>query len=153
MKPYIQLLLSLFLITSVVTAQNEALPEYDAAYAEKLNADDYGMKKYVVAFLKSGPNPSKDATTKAKLQKAHLDNITRMAEEGVLVLAGPFVGDGDLRGIYVFNVDTIEEAKKLTATDPLIQSGGLVMELHLWYGSAAVQEIGRIHKKVQKKGF
>jgi hypothetical protein len=67
------------------------------------------------------------------------------------LLAGPFLDDGELRGIYVFNVETVEEAKKLTETDPLIKSGGLIMELHPWYGSAAVMKIGEIHKKIQKK--
>ena len=76
-----------------------------------------------------------------------------MADDGVLVLAGPFLEDTELRGIYIFNVETIEEAKKLTETDPLIQSGGLVMELHTWYGSAAIQTIGKIHKTIQKKGI
>lgn len=139
--------------SNLAIAQNEGKDNYDEKLAKSLNADDYGMKKYVVALLKSGPNRSKDKVTKAKLQKAHMANITRMAKEGVLVLAGPFFGDGDLRGIYVFNVETIEEAKKLTETDPLIQSGGLVMELHLWYASAAVQKIGEIHKTIQKKDF
>ena len=74
-----------------------------------------------------------------------------MADEGTLVMAGPFFGDGDIRGIYIFNVESIEEATKLTETDPLIQSGGLIMELHLWYGSAALQQMGVIHKTIAKK--
>ena len=139
--------------TALETESSE--PVFDSIKAFNYGADDYGMKKYVVALLKSGPNRSKDEATKAKLQKAHMANITRMAEEGVLVLAGPFFGDdtSDLRGVYVFNVETIEEAKKLTETDPLIQSGGLVMELHLWYASAAVQKIGEIHETIQLKDF
>jgi hypothetical protein len=32
-------------------------PDYDAALAKKLGADDYGMHKYVMAFLKTGPAP------------------------------------------------------------------------------------------------
>lgn len=148
-------LICIFLIANsqFIYAQNNEEGVYDEELAKSLNADDYGMKKYVIAFLKSGPNRSKDEATKAKLQKAHMKNISRMAEEGILVLAGPFFGDGDLRGIYVFNVETIEEAEKLTETDPLIQSGGLVMKLHEWYGSAAVQKIGEIHKTIQKKDF
>ena len=29
---------------------------YDSLYAEKLEADEYGMHEYVIAFLKIGPN-------------------------------------------------------------------------------------------------
>ena len=134
-----------------ISAQENENKEYNATLANKLNADDYGMKKYVMALLRSGPNRSKDSITRTELQKAHMANIVKMAEQGMLVMAGPFFGEGEIRGIYVFNVETLEEAEKLTETDPLIQSGGLIMDLHLWYGSAALQEMGRIHKTISKK--
>lgn len=126
---------------------------FDQKLATDLKADEYGMKTYVMALLKTGPNRSTDSIAKAKLQRAHLDNINKMAENGTLVLAGPFLDNGELRGIYLFNVETIEEAKKLTETDPLIKSGGLIMELHPFYGSAAIQKMGEIHKKIQKTGI
>lgn len=125
--------------------------EFDAALATRLGADEYGMKQYVMAFLKAGPHRDQDSATAANLQKAHLKNIMRMAEEGTLVLAGPFFDDGDIKGIYLFNVKTIEEAQKLTETDPAIKAGRLAMELHPWYGSAALMEVNRIHKMVEKK--
>lgn len=124
---------------------------YDSILAAQLGADDYGMKKYVMAFLKAGPNRNQDAATAAELQRAHMDNIGRMAKEGKLVLAGPFLDGGELKGIYIFNVETIEEAKALTETDPAIQAGRLVMELHPWYGSAATMMINDWHEKLQRK--
>lgn len=134
------------------TQESKETPEtlYDSLLAQKYGADQYGMKPFVIAFLKRGPYRSKDSVEAAKLQKAHLENINRLAEEGTLVLAGPFFGDGDLRGIYVFDVSSIEEAQKLTETDPAIQKGSLVMELHKWYGSAAVMAIPEIHKKLEQ---
>ncbi len=121
---------------------------YDAVLAKKLGADEYGMRKYVMAFLRKGPNREQDKDKAAKLQAAHMENIQRLADEGKLSLAGPFLDDGDLRGIYIFNVTDIEEAKALTETDPAIQSGQLVMELHPWYGSAAVMQINEVHEKI-----
>jgi uncharacterized protein YciI len=123
---------------------------YDSLLVEKYEADEYGMKSYVIAFLKRGPNRSQDSLESARLQKAHLENIGRLAKEGKLLLAGPFLDDGELRGIYIFNVKTVEEAKKLTETDPAIQTGSLVMELHPWYGSAAVMAIPEMHRKLEK---
>ncbi len=134
-------------------APRPAKTEFDEELAQKLGADDYGMAQYVMAFLKTGPNPSKDSLTRAKLQRAHLDNITRLAEEGKLLLAGPFLDGGDIRGIYVFDVKTTEEAEALTKTDPAIQAGSLVMELHPWYGSASIKMINDWHKKIAKKGI
>lgn len=124
--------------------------EYDSVFASKLNSDNFGMKPYVLAFLKKGPNRNQDSLTAANLQKAHLENIVRMANEDKLILAGPFMDDGDVRGIYIFNVQTVEEARALTATDPAIQAGRLVMELHPWYGSGALPLITPLHKRLEK---
>ncbi len=126
-------------------------PVFDAEKAERLGADRYGMKKYVMAFLKKGPNRDQDPEEAASLQKAHLKNIGRMADRGLLVLAGPFFDDGEIRGIYIFNVETVAEAEALTETDPAIKAGRLVMELRPWYGTAGLMEVNKIHKTLQEK--
>ena len=54
------------------------------------------MRRYVMAFLKTGPNRPADSATAVDLQKAHMENINRLAEEGKLVLAGPFLGNDGL---------------------------------------------------------
>jgi len=137
-------------ITKTMVTKTDAMA-YDSLLAEKFGADDYGMKRYVMAFLKKGPNRDIPETKAAELQNAHLANIGKLAEAGKLVLAGPFFGEGELRGIYIFNVATIAEAEALTKSDPAIKAGSLVMELKEWYGSAAVVGINEVHKKLQKK--
>lgn len=136
-------------------AQNTpaAKPVYDAELAKKLGADDYGMKKYVLAFLKEGPVQLKDSAANMQLQMAHLKNIGRLAAEGKLVVAGPFLDNQPLRGIFIFNVATVEEAKKLTETDPAIKAGTLIMELHPFYCSAALLQVVPIHNTLQKKSM
>ena len=131
--------------------QEQAEPIYDEKLASELGADNYGMKQYVIAFLKAGPNRDMDEDEAIKIQRAHLDNIRRMAESGDLVLAGPFMDDGEIRGIYLFNVSTIEEARSLTETDPAIEAGRLQMELHPWYGSAALLKVNEIHASISKE--
>ncbi len=79
-------------------------------------------------------------------------NIGRLAKEGKLVVADPFgKNDRNYRGIYIFNVTTIEEAKAIFATDPAIQSNLLEAELTPWYGTTALQETLKIHEKIAKK--
>ncbi|WP_160152166.1 YciI family protein [Microbulbifer sp. ALW1] len=126
-------------------------PQFDAQLAAKLGADDYGMRKYVMALLKAGPNRDQGPEQAAELQRAHMANIQRMADEGVLVLAGPFLDKGELRGIYVFDVATVEEARKLTETDPAVKAGRLVMELHPWYGSAAIKQLNAVHQRISQQ--
>ena len=104
-----------------------------------------------MAFLKSGPNRSQDSTEAEQIQRANLDNITRLANEGKLFLAGPFMDDGDIRGIYIFNVATVKKAEKHINSDPAIKAGRLVIDLHPWYGSAALMQLNEIHEKIAKK--
>lgn len=128
--------------------------QFNQQLGDSVGADEYGMKTYVMAFLKSGPNRDRTKEESAKLMRAHLDNIQRLADEGKLVMAGPFYDDEEnteLRGIYVFDVSTLEEAKALTETDPAIQAGSLVMELKRWYGSAAPLLLNPFYEKISKK--
>ncbi len=104
-----------------------------------------------MAYLKAGPKRDQDSVETARIQRAHLDNITRLAEEGKLVIAGPFLDGGEVRGIYIFAVESLEEAEALTSKDPAIQAGRLVMDLHPWYASAALMKINDLHKKISKE--
>ena len=146
------ILLCLFIACNPANQTSE-IPDSNVETPESLKAkwesDEYGMKQYVMALLKAGPNRDQDSTTAAELQKAHLDNIGRMAEAGKLVLAGPFMDDWEVKGIYIFNVQSIEEARALTESDPSIQAGRLIMELHPWYGTAALMEINELHSKME----
>lgn len=148
MKKHILLIFIMTMFTSITYGQGAV---FNKVLADSLKADEFGMKTYVMAFLKKGPNRNHDEATASQLQRAHMDNINRLAKEGKLIVAGPFLEDGDVRGIYIFNVTTIEEAAKLTATDPAIQAGRLTMELHVWYGSAALRLVNPIHQTIAKK--
>lgn len=91
------------------------------------------METAYLGFLSRGNQwtPEKTPATE-ELQKAHLANIHRLAETKKLVVAGPFGDDGDLRGIFVFRVASLEEAQALAATDPAVKAGRLVIDLHPW---------------------
>ena len=91
------------------------------------------MSILYLAFLKKGPNRTEKETPEVQeLQKAHIANIERLAKLGKIVAAGPFGDDGNLRGIFVFRVSSLEEAQDLCATDPMIKVGRLAAELHPW---------------------
>src|SRR6185295_507816 len=134
---------------SVVTAEDRA---FDPELAKKLGADERGMKMYVLCILKTGP---KDAEIKGDARKeifaGHFANIGRLADEGKLAVAGPFgKNDKAYRGLYIFNVATIEEAEKLVLLDPAVKAGVFVPDLTPWYGSAAIMVVAETHKKIEK---
>ena len=149
--------LSILLSAFAASAQSKpsavpATPAYDAELAKKLGADERGMKMYVMCILKTGP---RDADLKGKEREdifaGHFANIGRLADEGKLAVAGPFgKNDKSYRGLYIFNVATIEEAEKLVVLDPAVKAGIFVPELTLWYGSAAMMATNDIHKKITK---
>jgi len=126
--------------------------KYDAELAKKLGGNDNGMKSYVLCILKTGP---KDASVQGKerddIFAGHAANIQRLANEGKLAIAGPFEkNDKNYRGLYVFNVTTIEEAQKLVMSDPAVRAGVLVPDLTPWYASAALMATPEMHKRITK---
>lgn len=149
MKKRIYLVMAAFSWVLASAAQNTDI--YDSVLAKKTGADDYGMKQYVMAFLKKGPAQVTDKNQRSELLKGHMQNIGKLAEAGKLVLAGPMTADTGIEGIYVFNVTTIAEAKALSLTDPAVKAGLFAMEYHPWYATAALMEIVRMHNTLQKK--
>lgn len=110
-------------------------PQVNFAQENSSEEVKYEMKTYYMAFLKKGPNRGGDSTEVQKIQAAHLAHINKMVEDKKLVIAGPFLDDGDIRGIFIFNVETMEEAIALTEADPAVKAGRLIMEIHPWWGA------------------
>ena len=99
-------------------------------------AGEYEMTTYQVAFLRKGPAWTPGSTPELeKLQAAHLAHIGKMAESGKLIIAGPFSDGGELRGMFIFRVDTLEEARTLAEQDPAVKAGRLVLEWHPWFAA------------------
>jgi uncharacterized protein YciI len=97
---------------------------------------NYEMTTYYLGLIYRGANWTPGSTPESeKIQAGHMANIGRLAKEGKLLLAGPFADDGDLRGIFVFKVASMQEAQALVATDPAVQAGRLRVELHPWYSA------------------
>lgn len=139
---------------SAQTANMTVKPKFDAELAKKLGADKNGMRNYVLAILKTGPTEVKDAKERGELFKGHMANINRLAAEGKLAVAGPFgKNTSAFRGIFILAVATVEEAKALTDTDPVIKSGMMVVDLYPWFGSAALMETNNIHGKIALENF
>jgi uncharacterized protein YciI len=130
---------SLFLCTTIsVLAQNDN-PNYDTELAAELGADDYGMKSYVLAILKTGTNDTADKAFRDSCFAGHMNNIRRLVKADKMIVAGPMgQNDNGYRGIFIFDVSTVEEAEELLQTDPAISSKILATDLYAWYGSAAL---------------
>jgi hypothetical protein len=89
-------------------------------------------RTYIVGLLRNGPNAgNKDALTPSLLRK--------WKREGAIVIGGLCLGEGGLRGFYIFTVDSIEAAQELVNDDSAIQSGRLEFEFHKWIAADGLQ--------------
>jgi len=91
------------------------------------------LKTYYFGLISRGAKWTAERTPETdKLQAGHMANINAMAKAGKLVIAGPFDNAGNYAGVFVFKVDTLEEAKALSAGDPAVIAGRLAVDVHPW---------------------
>jgi uncharacterized protein len=121
------LLILLIGIPFLSYAQNE--------FEMKSGDTTFVIKKYFLCFLKRGENKDMDSAQIAKIQEEHLAHLTELSNQGKICIAGPFGDNGDLRGIIIFNVASLDEAEKFESEDPAVKAGRLVMEIRPWWGA------------------
>lgn len=77
--------------------------------------------------------------------------MDRLVKEHKLIVAGPFgKNEKAYRGLFILNVQNLEEASQLLETDPAIKAKLLTAEVFQWYGSAALPLYLPFHNKLSK---
>jgi uncharacterized protein YciI len=99
----------------------------------------FEMKTYFFVFLKKvATRPVLDSAKASEIQAGHLNHIMQMFKDGKCRLSGPFLDDGEIRGILILDVSSEEEAKELCSKDPAVINGRLIPEIKPWYGPANI---------------
>jgi uncharacterized protein YciI len=112
-------------------------------------ATENATARYYVVFLRRSPErkplPKEDAD---RIQTAHMANIHKMADDGVLVSAGPFEDTPpNISGIFVFSTDSLATAERIAAQDPTVVAHRNTVDVHAWAGPAGIgEEYRRLHK-------
>jgi uncharacterized protein YciI len=94
------------------------------------------MESYQLVLLVRGSRWTPEVTpATAELQKQHIAHLTRMGEQGKIVVAGPFSDQRDvtMRGACVYRVGSVEEARALAEQDPAVKAGRLRVEVVTWW--------------------
>lgn len=104
-------------------------------YVDEKTKDTVIMQQYFIAFLKRGPERSQNKSATDSLQALHMAHLGRMYEAGYADISGPFGDDGDIRGITIYNVPTLQMADSLANLDPSVQAGRLQIEVHPWWAA------------------
>jgi len=96
----------------------------------------FELESYQLVLLKRpAERPDYPEEKLQEIQAAHMAHLERMAREGHLVAAGPFGDQEDerLRGLALYRVGSVEEARRLAEADPAVQAGRLEVEVMTWY--------------------
>jgi len=117
------------LMPQIRAAQAKALAASTSAQAqEQPNAKPAQYFFVLLNRPASAPQLSKEAGE--KLQEEHMANIHQMTAEHKLVIAGPFMDDTVLRGIFVFQAESAAQVQEWADSDPAVRAGHLSAEVH-----------------------
>ncbi len=130
---YLILLLTLFLAGSGLRAQQLDEEGYEV-FTYQEGDSTFLMRKYYFCVLRKGEQRGHSAEDVEKIQAGHMKHLSDLAKEGKICIAGPFGDDGDARGIVIFKVKSLEEARRLADADPAVISGRLVADIRPWWG-------------------
>jgi uncharacterized protein YciI len=110
----------------------------------------YATSLYYVVFLR--PDPARKPLTKEegeRIQNAHMANIHKMADDGLLAAAGPFENDPPaISGVFVMKAKSLEEARRVAGEDPTVKEHRNIIDVHAWQAPAGIgEEYFRLHKE------
>lgn len=122
------------LIAVPVHAGKKSEEKSEPASAKKFEMPA-NMESHTLVILERGPKAASFTEAELeKLQVQHLAHLTKLGNEGKIVVAGPFTDQSNesMRGACIYSVP-IAEAVKLAEEDPMVKAGRLKITAMTWW--------------------
>jgi uncharacterized protein YciI len=93
------------------------------------------FEQYQLVILRAGDNPQQLPRERVQeIQKQHLAHMEQLAQQGKILVAGPFTDQPDktMRGMCIYRCGSVDEARQLAEQDPAVVAGRLRVEVLTW---------------------
>jgi uncharacterized protein YciI len=140
------------LLAVTLLAPPQGAPSSPPPAAVPAPAPPTAFESYQLVLLQRPEHPRDYPAAKLEeIQQAHLAHLRALAQAGKLLVAGPFDDQPDprLRGLALFRVGSVAEAKRLASEDPAVQAGRLEAVVMTWYtekGALAFPGVEKLRK-------
>lgn len=86
------------------------------------------LQTFYIYFLNKGPNSGKGTPEERKeIQAKHMAHLNSLGVAGKI--AGPFMHDGEQRGLVILTADSVDAARKIAEADPAVEAGVFNVEI------------------------
>ncbi|MFK7759756.1 MAG: YciI family protein [Phycisphaerales bacterium] len=112
------------------------------------------METYSFVYILTGPATDIEPAIQQEAFQGHFSNMTRMAEEGDLLIAGPYWQPqtwDDMRGMWIFNTRDLDKASTLAATDPPGKLGIFVFDILHFKTDDPIDQLPRLEKEDEER--
>jgi uncharacterized protein YciI len=108
------------------------------------------VRDYVFVFIRTGPLRTPTPEQSQEAMQGHFANMGRLADEGKLLIAGPYADPRptpDHRGLFVMDETEVAEGLELANTDPAAAMGVFVMSAHRFTTDRPLTDLPRLEKE------
>ena len=101
-------------------------------------------------WIRTGPQDAElQGAERDAVFAGHFSNMTRLAAEGSLLVAGPFGeprAEPDQRGIFVLAAPDLATARALAGTDPTARAGVFVLDVEPFQCGDPLERLNELHE-------
>jgi uncharacterized protein YciI len=115
-----------------------------------LASEGRAVRDYVFVFIRTGPLRTPTPEQSQEAMQGHFANMGRLADDGKLLIAGPYADPRptpDHRGLFVMDETEVAKGLELANTDPAAVMGVFVMSAHRFTTDRPLTDLPRLEKE------